>query len=125
MLLVAAGSMAVIYGEGHPFRTRWRIIFIAGVLFIAATGVGAAVGHVALGHVDAGEATGGIGGSGCSQHLWRRLALLFKMHSASPTGWFLYCDGRRWFYYGCSPWLVSAGGRGVDGDRRCGNHLRQ
>ncbi|MBG9350042.1 hypothetical protein ABMV07_10085 [Corynebacterium belfantii] len=53
MLLVAAGSMAVIYGEGHPFRTRWRIIFIAGVLFIAATGVGAAVGHVALGHVDA------------------------------------------------------------------------
>ncbi|OFI54457.1 hypothetical protein BKD83_00400 [Corynebacterium diphtheriae] len=30
---------------------------IADVLFIAATGVGAAVGHVVLSHVDAGEAS--------------------------------------------------------------------
>ncbi|CAB0516786.1 hypothetical protein CIP107503_01654 [Corynebacterium diphtheriae] len=29
------------------------------MLFIAATGVGAAVGHVVLGHVDAGEASAG------------------------------------------------------------------
>ncbi|MBG9281563.1 hypothetical protein ACK2ER_00230 [Corynebacterium diphtheriae] len=43
--------------SAHPFHTRWRIISIAGVLFIAATGVAAAVGHVVLSHVDAGEAS--------------------------------------------------------------------
>lgn len=45
MLLIAAGGFAVIYGEGHPFRARWKVMLTAGVLIaLGATG-GAFVGE--------------------------------------------------------------------------------
>ena len=40
MLLIAAGGFTVIYGEGHPYRTRWRVMAVAGGLIaLAATGI--------------------------------------------------------------------------------------
>ena len=32
MLLVAAGAFTVISGEGHPFRHRWKLMAIIGLL---------------------------------------------------------------------------------------------
>lgn len=46
MLLIAAGGFAVIYGEGHPVRTRWRVMGIAGLLLVTGTVAGAFVGSV-------------------------------------------------------------------------------
>ncbi|QGU03440.1 hypothetical protein CETAM_00735 [Corynebacterium comes] len=44
MLLIAAGGFTVIYGEGHPFRTRWRVMLTAGLLIAAGATVGGFVG---------------------------------------------------------------------------------
>lgn len=49
MLLIAAGGFAVIYGEGHPVRTRWRVMGIAGLLLVTGTVAGAFVGSVVWG----------------------------------------------------------------------------
>ncbi|MCX2163371.1 FUSC family protein [Corynebacterium auriscanis] len=54
MLLLAAGVFSVIYGEGQPYRTRWRYILISGALLIGGVMAGNAVGHVVWGHIDAG-----------------------------------------------------------------------
>lgn len=49
-VLISAGACAVIYGEGHPYRTRARIIAAAGVLLLAATTTGALVGLLVVDH---------------------------------------------------------------------------
>lgn len=54
MLLLAAGVFSVIYGEGQPYRTRWRYILISGALLTAGVMTGNAVGHVVWGHIDSG-----------------------------------------------------------------------
>lgn len=46
MLMIAGGGFAVIYGEGLPFRRRWRIMATAGVLLVAGAVAGAFVGSV-------------------------------------------------------------------------------
>lgn len=58
MLMVAAGACAVIYGEGRPFRVRWRVILIAGTLLTLGTVAGSALGHVVFAQL-AGATTGG------------------------------------------------------------------
>ena len=54
MLLIAAGGYTVIYGEGHPYRTRWRVMATAGLLIAAAAVAGAFVGTVMFAHLEAG-----------------------------------------------------------------------
>ena len=46
VLLVTAGAMSVIYGEGHPYRTRRWVILTAGVLLTLAATVGSLVGEL-------------------------------------------------------------------------------
>lgn len=55
MLLLAAGGFSVIYGEGQPYRTRWRFITISGALLTSGVMIGNAVGHVAWEHINNGE----------------------------------------------------------------------
>lgn len=54
MLLVAAGSCAVIYGEGYPYRKRWQVIVIVGALLTVGTLLGSALGHGVFSHLNAG-----------------------------------------------------------------------
>lgn len=54
MFLIAAGSCAVIYGEGHPYRSRARIIALAGVFIAGGATAGAFIGSVVWGQIDAG-----------------------------------------------------------------------
>ncbi|RSZ62376.1 FUSC family protein [Corynebacterium hylobatis] len=62
MLLIAAGGFAVIYGEGLPFRTRWRVMATAGALLAGSAMAGAFVGSVVFSH---------------ESHWWLLLAALF------------------------------------------------
>ena len=62
MLLIAAGGFAVLYGEGHPWRTRWRVMGTAGLLL-----VGALVGSVVWAQ---------------DSHWWLLLAALFTAGAA-------------------------------------------
>lgn len=55
VVLIAAGSCTVIYGEGHPFRTRIKVLLIAALLIICGTGMGALVGEVVWGHIHSGD----------------------------------------------------------------------
>lgn len=55
MLMVAAGACAVIYGEGRPFRVRWRVILIAGTLLTLGTVAGSALGHVVFAQLAGGN----------------------------------------------------------------------
>lgn len=55
VVLITAGSCTVIYGEGHPFRTRWKVLLIAATLIITGTGTGALVGQTVWGHINAGD----------------------------------------------------------------------
>lgn len=66
MLLIAAGGFTVIYGEGHPYRTRWRVMAVAGGLIALASVSGAFVGSVAFSHLSAGAA-----------HWWLALPAIF------------------------------------------------
>ncbi|MEJ5998455.1 FUSC family protein [Corynebacterium sp. H130] len=66
VVLITAGSCTVIYGEGHPFRTRWKVLAIAAALIISGTGMGALVGQVVWGHINAGDS-----------HWWLLLTALF------------------------------------------------
>lgn len=54
MLLIAAGGCTVIYGEGHPYRARWRVMVIAGGLLTLGTTGGAFVGSTAWEQIDTG-----------------------------------------------------------------------
>ncbi|MGO1949246.1 MAG: FUSC family protein [Mycobacteriaceae bacterium] len=46
MLMIAGGGLAVIFGEGLPFRTRWRVMATAGGFLAAGAVAGAFVGSV-------------------------------------------------------------------------------
>jgi len=48
------GAFAVVYGEGLPYRVRWRTVTIVGVVLVALAGIGAAVGSVVHDAVTAG-----------------------------------------------------------------------
>ena len=54
MFLIAAGGCAVIYGEGHPYRSRWRVMTIAGLFIATGATAGAFVGSVVWGQIDQG-----------------------------------------------------------------------
>lgn len=54
MFLIAAGGCAVIYGEGHPYRSRWRIMCTAGLLLAVGATAGAFIGSVVWAQIDAG-----------------------------------------------------------------------
>ncbi|QGU07989.1 Fusaric acid resistance protein family protein [Corynebacterium occultum] len=45
IMLIAAGGFAVIYGEGHAYRARWRVMLIAGALIALSATAGAFVGE--------------------------------------------------------------------------------
>ncbi len=66
MFLIAAGGCAVIYGEGHPYRARIRVMALAGLLVALGATSGAFVGSIVWGQV-------GAGGS----HWWLLLTVLF------------------------------------------------
>ena len=38
------GAFAVVYGEGRPYRVRWRIVALVGVALVVLAGIGATVG---------------------------------------------------------------------------------
>ncbi|MDN6352952.1 MAG: FUSC family protein [Corynebacterium sp.] len=46
MLMIAGGGFAVIFGEGLPFRARWRVMSIVGALLACGAMAGAMVGTV-------------------------------------------------------------------------------
>ena len=48
VLLVSAGAFSVIYGEGHPYRTRRHIILTAGALLTLAATVGSLIDGLVL-----------------------------------------------------------------------------
>lgn len=77
MLLVAAGSCAVIYGEGHPYRARISIIAIAGSLLTAGSLGGAFVGQLMWANI-------GDGGS----HWWMLLSAIWATALATSLA---YC----------------------------------
>lgn len=67
VVLITAGSCTVIYGEGHPFRTRIKVLVIAAALIIMGTGSGALVGQTVWGHINAGDT-----------HWWLLLTAVFS-----------------------------------------------
>lgn len=54
MLLIASGGFTVIYGEGLPFRTRWRVMGYAALCLAVGQMAGAFVGSVVWPQIDAG-----------------------------------------------------------------------
>nr|WP_120492013.1 FUSC family protein [Corynebacterium lactis] len=72
MLLIAAGGCVVIYGEGHPFRTRWRVMGVAGLCLIAGATSGSFVGSVVYSEMQAG-----------GSHMWLILTALFTVTLAT------------------------------------------
>ncbi len=44
--IATLGAFAVVYGEGRPYRTRWRAVAIAGAVLVALAGLGAGIGEV-------------------------------------------------------------------------------
>lgn len=54
MLLITGGSFAVIYGEGHPYRSRLKIMVTAGILLSLGQMAGASVGSVVWPQIQAG-----------------------------------------------------------------------
>ena len=75
MFLIAAGGCAVIYGEGHPYRARIRVMLTAGLLVALGATAGAFVGSVVWGQI-------GAGGS----HWWLLLTVLFCSTLATVGG---------------------------------------
>ncbi|AGF73144.1 FUSC family protein [Corynebacterium halotolerans] len=75
MLLIAAGGFTVIYGEGHPFRARWRIMLTAGLLIAAGATTGAFVGTFVWQNIDAG-----------GSHWWLMLAAVYTSLIATGGG---------------------------------------
>lgn len=77
LLLIAAGCFTVIYGEGHPYRTRWRVMLIAGLLIAVGACTGAFVGSLAIPQIAAG-----------ASHWWMLLPAFFTVIVAT-TGAFM------------------------------------
>lgn len=53
MLLIASGACAVIYGEGHGYRARAKVIAAAGAVLVVGAFLGSAVGHWVYAEIDA------------------------------------------------------------------------
>ena len=72
ILLISTGAFTVIFGEGHPYRTRPRIMLTAGTALITVAAVGVLVGHLifAPGH----------------GHWWLLLAGLYSTALAAVCG---------------------------------------
>ena len=49
-LIGALGAVAVAYGEGHPYRVRWRIVATAGCVLAVLACISAWVGAVGAAH---------------------------------------------------------------------------
>lgn len=76
MLLIAAGGFTVIYGEGHPFRKRFQVMLIAGILLATGALSGALVGEVVWSHINAGDS-----------HWWLLIIALFTTAIATVGAW--------------------------------------
>ncbi|MFD4180648.1 FUSC family protein [Rhodococcus sp. NPDC058514] len=63
--VAALGAFAVVYGEGRPYRVRWRVVATVGAVLVALAGLGAGVGSV----VRDAMADGG-------SHLWPMVVVL-------------------------------------------------
>lgn len=61
--IATLGAFAVVYGEGRPYRVRWRVVAIIGAVLVALAGVGAVVGSEVHRAVVAG-------GSQCGRWRW-------------------------------------------------------
>ncbi|WP_249399729.1 hypothetical protein [Corynebacterium qintianiae] len=53
-ILIASRGFVVIYGEGHPYRSRLRVLLAAAVLLVAGATAGAFVGSVMWAQLTAG-----------------------------------------------------------------------
>ncbi|MFD5869035.1 FUSC family protein [Corynebacterium sp. NPDC060344] len=51
MLLIASGACAVIYGEGHGYRARAKVIAVAGAVLVAGAFLGSLTGHWVYGAI--------------------------------------------------------------------------
>jgi len=106
MLLIAAGGCVVIYGEGHPYRSRLRVMAIAGLCLVAGVMSGSFVGSVVHSEIASGDS-----------NLWLLLIALFyhdagyrrrlypKRTAPATTRFILHCDGLRRYHNGRPPWL--------------------
>lgn len=54
MILIASGGFIVFYGEGHPYRSRLRVLLTAAALLVAGATAGAFVGSVMWAQLDNG-----------------------------------------------------------------------
>lgn len=76
MLLIAAGGFTVIYGEGHPYRKRLKVMATAGALLATGAMSGAFIGEVVWGQI----ASGG-------SHWWLLLIVVFVTVLATVGTW--------------------------------------
>lgn len=123
MLLIAAGGFTVIYGEGHPYRKRLKVMATAGALLATGAMSGAFIGEVVWGQI----ASGG-------SHWWLLLIVVFVTVLATVGTWiqnslrlppprqFLHRHGRRRFDNG-GPSGSQPGGGGALGPDRCGSRI--
>lgn len=72
LLLIAAGCFTVIYGEGHPYRTRWRVMLTAGLLIALGAFGGAFAGSLALPRIAEG-----------ASHWWLLVPAMFTVLAAT------------------------------------------
>lgn len=70
--LIASGGFIVIYGEGHPYRSRIRVMFVAACMLIVGAIAGAFVGSVMWAQLDSGGA-----------HWWFLLSGIFTVAIAT------------------------------------------
>ncbi|WP_018296090.1 FUSC family protein [Corynebacterium lubricantis] len=54
IVLIASGGFIVIYGEGHPYRSRIKVMLIAALMLVAGATAGAFVGSVMWEQLNAG-----------------------------------------------------------------------
>lgn len=76
MLLIAAGGFTVIYGEGHPYRKRIRVMLIAGLLLALGATSGALIGEVVWSRINDG-----------GSHWWLLLIAVFTTAIATAGAW--------------------------------------
>ncbi|WP_291314120.1 FUSC family protein [Corynebacterium sp. UBA2622] len=67
-ILITSGGFVVIYGEGHPYRSRLRVMLVAAVLLVLGATAGAFVGSVMWAQLAAG-----------GSHFWFLLAGLYTV----------------------------------------------
>ncbi|MHA2789530.1 FUSC family protein [Corynebacterium sp. S7] len=68
IVLIASGGFIVIYGEGHPYRSRLKVMTIAAVLLVLGATAGAFVGSVMWAQLNAG-----------GSHWWLMLSGMFTV----------------------------------------------